>query len=77
MKRQLDMFEIINTRNENPDKEIPEEIKLRDKQSWCPYCSKPVIFIKDKAHGVKRCPYCSISSKDYNVKMVNNRWLWF
>lgn len=75
MERQLDMFEIINTKNENPDKAIPDDIKLKDKQIWCPYCSKPVIFIKDKLHGVKRCPYCNISNKDYNVKMVNKRWL--
>ncbi len=75
MDTQMDMFEIINTKNETPDKEIPTDAKLKDNQSWCPYCSKPVIFIKDQVHGVKRCPYCNISDKDYNVKMVNNRWV--
>lgn len=75
MERQLDMFEVINTRNNIPDKEIPKDAKLKDNQKWCPYCSKPVIFVRDHGHGVNRCPYCSISDKDYNVKMVNNRWL--
>jgi len=75
MDKQIDMFHTINTKNEEPDKEIPEKAKLTNKQRWCPYCSKPVIFIKDKVHGVKRCPYCNISDKDYNVKMVNNKWL--
>lgn len=75
MERQLDMFSVINTRNDEPDREIPKDAKLKDNEKWCPYCSKPVIFIRDQAHGVNRCPYCSISDKDYNVKMVNNRWL--
>lgn len=74
MEKQIDMFSIINTRNENPDKEIPENIKLKAKELWCPYCSKPVVFIKDKESGVKKCPYCKVSNKDYNVKQVNGLW---
>jgi uncharacterized Zn-finger protein len=75
MDNQIDMFSIINIKNENPDRAIPKGVKLKDKQKWCPYCSKPVIFVKDKEHGVKRCPYCNISHKDYYVKMVNNNWV--
>jgi len=75
MDKQIDMFDTINTRNETPDKEMPESVNLTKKQRWCPYCSKPVVFIRDKVSGVKRCPYCNISEKDYNVKMVNNNWL--
>lgn len=74
---QLDMFETINTRNETPDKDIPEGANLKDYQRWCPYCSKPVIFIKDKERGIKKCPYCGISNRDYSVKMVNHKWLWY
>lgn len=75
MERQIDMFNIINTKKETPDKEIPEGAKLKKKQLWCPYCSKPVIFLIDKVLGVKKCPYCGISEKDYNVKMVNDTWI--
>lgn len=75
MDKQIDMFDIINTRNENPDKKIPETAKLKKKELWCPYCSKPVIFQMDKIFRVKKCPYCGISEKDYNVKLVNDKWL--
>ncbi|MDD2446864.1 MAG: hypothetical protein PHY91_04130 [Tissierellia bacterium] len=74
MDYQTDMFSIINNKNEIPDKHIPKGVKLKKREMWCPYCSKPVMFIKDKAHGVKRCPYCNISDKDYYVKMVNRNW---
>ncbi len=72
---QIDMFDIINTKNEIPDKKIPKTAVLKKKELWCPYCSKPVIFTADRVLGVKRCPYCGISNKDYNVKMVNDRWI--
>lgn len=72
---QIDMFNIINTRNENPDTELPKSVKLKEKEMWCPYCSKPAIFKKHKNLGVKKCPYCGISENDYNVKQVNKRWL--
>lgn len=75
MAKQIDMFLTINTINENPDKTIPEKAKLTNKQMWCPYCSKPVVFVSDKRLGVRKCPYCGISDKDYNVKKVNNKWI--
>jgi uncharacterized Zn-finger protein len=75
MAKQIDMFPIINTKNEDPDKTIPEYARLTNKQMWCPYCSKPVIFNLDKKLGVRRCPFCGISEKDYNVKLVNNKWI--
>jgi uncharacterized Zn-finger protein len=75
MDNQIDMFSVINIKNENPDRTIPKGVKLKGKEKWCPYCSKPVIFVKDKVRGVKRCPYCNISHKDYHVKMVNNNWV--
>ena len=75
MDKQIDMFDVINTRNETPDRKLPERIKLKKKELWCPYCSKPVIFLMDKTLGVKKCPYCGISEKDYNVKMVNDKWI--
>lgn len=74
MDRQIIMFPIINTKNENPDKTIPDKAKLTNKQMWCPYCSKPVVFVLDNRLGVRKCPYCGISDKDYNVKKVNNKW---
>ncbi|WP_256311365.1 hypothetical protein [Tissierella carlieri] len=69
------MFDIININNKNPDISIPEGVKLKAKELWCPYCSKPVIFKKDKDLGVRKCPYCKVSERDYNVKQVNKRWL--
>ena len=75
MEKQLDMFGEINEMNETPDRVLPEGVKLDAKQSWCPYCSKPVIFVMDKSLGVKRCPYCGISDKDFNVRMINNKWV--
>lgn len=75
MDKQIDMFDIINTKNETPDRKLPERIKLKKKELWCPYCSKPVIFLTDKTLGVKKCPYCGISERDYSVKMVNDKWI--
>lgn len=75
MEEQTNMFSIINIKNENPDKKTPKGVKLNKKEMWCPYCSKPVIFIKDKEHGIRRCPYCNISNRDYYVKMVNKSWI--
>ena len=47
MDYQTDMFSIINNKNEIPDKHIPKGVKLKKREMWCPYCSKPVMFIKD------------------------------
>jgi len=55
------------------DKELPSNIKLKKKESWCPYCSMPVIFKKDRTKGVKVCPMCNISEKDFWVKKVNSK----
>jgi len=68
--KQLSLFKLAKF-NENPDKEIPSNVTLDRKQLWCPYCSNKVIFIRDKRLGVKKCPICSITIKDYWVKKVN------
>ena len=75
MDKQIDMFGAINTNNKIPDISMPEGVKLKPRQLWCPYCSKHVMFVKDKERGIKRCPYCGISDRDYNVKQVNKKWL--
>ena len=72
--KQIDMFSLISDINKEPDKSIPEGVKLRKGQLWCPYCSNPVMFVKDKRLGVKKCPICGISDRDFNVKMINNTW---
>lgn len=71
MDKQIDMFGTIIKTNREPDKEIPEGIKLKKGQRWCPHCSHAVIFVRDKELGVKRCPYCGISNRDY----VNKSWI--
>lgn len=63
----LDYKEVI-------DKKVPKGITLKKKQMWCPYCSNPVIFIKDKKSGITKCPICGISNQDFWVKKVNNSW---
>ena len=75
MDEQRDMFAIININNKKPDSDIPKGVKLRPRELWCPYCSKPVIFIRDKELGVRKCPYCKVSDRDYNVKKINKKWL--
>lgn len=69
-EEQLSIFKLINF-NKTPDEKIPDKIKLSGKQLWCPYCSNIVIFVKDKKLGVKKCPICGITAKDYWVKKVN------
>ena len=68
--KQLSLFKLAKF-NEKPDKEIPPHISLDNKQLWCPYCSNKVVFIRDKRLGVKKCPICSITIKDYWVKKIN------
>lgn len=70
-KDNLTLFDYIDKPKAVVDKEIPKGIKLKDKQLWCPYCSTPVIFLKDKSLGIKKCPICFISERDYWVKKVN------
>lgn len=67
---QLSLFKLINF-NKKPDEKIPDKINLSGKQMWCPYCSNKVIFKRDKKLGVKKCPICGITEKDYWVKRVN------
>lgn len=72
--KQIDMFNLTKVANKEPDKTIPKGVKLKRGQLWCPYCSNPVVFVKDNTLGVKKCPICGISDRDFNVKMVNNIW---
>lgn len=67
---QLTLFKLLKF-NHTPDKKIPDYISLSGRQLWCPYCSNKVIFVKDKALGVKKCPICGITERDYWVKKVN------
>lgn len=75
MNKQTDMFSFIKPIiNETPDKKIPEGVKLKRGQLYCPYCSSISIFKRDSKLGVRKCPYCGISDRDYNVKKVNKIW---
>ncbi|PKM70642.1 MAG: hypothetical protein CVU93_01040 [Firmicutes bacterium HGW-Firmicutes-18] len=67
---QLSLFKLVQF-NKQPDKSIPDKIHLSGKQQWCPYCSNKVIFVRDKKLGVKKCPVCNITERDYWVKRVN------
>ncbi len=69
-EKQLSLFKLAKF-NKIPDKEIPPNISLDKNQLWCPYCSNKVIFIRDKRLGVRKCPICNITIKDYWVKRVN------
>jgi len=70
ISEQMNLFRLIKF-NDNPDENIPKEIILSKKQLWCPYCSNKVVFKKDKKLGIKKCPICNISEKDFWVKKVN------
>lgn len=71
MKEQLSLLDLINF-NKEPDKQKPPNITLTKKQLYCPYCSNKVVFKKDRTLGVKRCPICGITIKDYWVRKVNH-----
>ncbi len=51
---------------------MPKNIHLQDKQMFCPYCANKVVFKRHKSRGVKVCPICGISERDYYVKKINN-----
>ncbi len=70
MVEQISLFRLIKFDNE-PDDSIPNGIILSKKQFWCPYCSNKVIFKKDKKSGLKKCPICNISERDFWVRKVN------
>lgn len=75
MNKEYNLFSLTKyNANVNPDKTIPTHVKLKNKQMWCPYCSCPVIFLKDKEFNVRECPLCGISDRDYYVKLVNKMW---
>jgi uncharacterized Zn finger protein (UPF0148 family) len=75
MAREYNLFSLVkHDTNQEPDKKVPDRVELKGKQMWCPYCSCPVIFVKDKKLGVKRCPICGITERDYHVKIVNKKW---
>lgn len=70
MSEQISLFNLIKF-DKQPDKQIPDGVSFKKKQLWCPYCSNIVVFKKDKKTGVKRCPICNISDKDFWVKKIN------
>ncbi len=70
---QLTIYELMTKSKHVETKKIPENIKLKQGQSWCPYCNNIVVFIKDKRLNVKRCPFCGISENDFWVKKVNGK----
>ena len=74
MDDQINLFSINRNKDKEPDKVIPEGVKVGRGMLWCPYCSIVVKFTKDKQLGVSKCPFCGISDRDYNVKMVNKKW---
>ncbi|MGF7057363.1 hypothetical protein [Brassicibacter mesophilus] len=69
--KQFTIFSIMSKPKQVVDEKIPDNIKLKPSEWWCPYCSMPVIFKKNKSRGIKICPVCGISEKDYWVKKVN------
>lgn len=70
MSDQITVFSLVKF-NDKPDENIPKGIKLKRNQLWCPYCSNIVVFKKDKKSGVKKCPICNISNRDFWVKKIN------
>lgn len=49
----------------------PQGVTVPKGYHWCPYCSMSVKLVKDKKLGIKRCPICSMSSRDYHMKNAN------
>lgn len=74
MAEQMNIFNFYRDKDKEPDKSLPDGVKVKRGMLWCPYCSTIVKFQRDKALGVNKCPFCGISDKDYNVKLVNNMW---
>lgn len=70
---QLTIYKLIGKAKQVGTKKIPENIRLKQGQSWCPYCNNIVVFIKDKRLNVKKCPLCGISDNDFWVKKVNKK----
>ncbi|MDR5659658.1 hypothetical protein RH915_09135 [Serpentinicella sp. ANB-PHB4] len=70
-KDSFSLFDLVPKSKVVKDKVLPEGVTLKTKYLWCPYCSMPVIFQKDKKLGVKKCPSCNITDRDFWVKKVN------
>ena len=71
-------FKPILSREEIPKKimfkEIPEGLKLKKGELYCPLCSNHSIWETDEFYRSKRCPYCGLSSEDWDVRNVNKLW---
>lgn len=70
---QLTIYELMEKAKAVKTEKIPEKIKLKKGQSWCPYCNNVVILVRDKRLNVKKCPFCGISENDFWVKKVNSK----
>lgn len=68
---QISISDLLPKPKEVKDTSIPVGVHLKSKEIWCPYCSMPVIFLKDKQTGTKKCPNCNISDRDFWVNKVN------
>ncbi len=68
---QLNLFKLVKF-DTHPN-EKPINIKLSRNQIWCPYCSNIVVLKKDNRSGVKKCPICNISERDFWVKKINTK----
>ena len=62
---------------------MPDKVKLKRNQMWCPYCVKPREFKKGQLvehDGIsflsdyRRCVVCGMSDNDFYVKTYNHLW---
>ena len=53
--------------------EIPEGVKIKKNQLWCPYCGKVTDF-KSDGMGNKKCIMCGIGDNCFYVRTVNKLW---
>lgn len=72
ISEQISIFSIMEKPKEVKDKSIPQGLKLKTGELYCPYCQQKSVFVKDKKKGVHRCRFCGISKNDYWVKRVNS-----
>ncbi len=52
----------------------PDDLKLKRKEWWCPYCRKPRVFKNNSYIGYKQCPVCGMGDGDFYVRQYNNLW---
>ena len=51
MDDDYNLFSLVKPKiNDVPDATMPDNVKLKNNQMWCPYCSSPVVFIKLRIH---------------------------